>query len=459
MCQSTNVRLIFFFGSLGNLLYGYDTGVVSGALLFIGHEMSLNHYLEGLIVSILLFGAIFGALFSGRLSDRIGRKRVFIIISVIYIVGALGSALAPDVITLILARAVLGVAVGGSTALVPVYLSEMAPADKRGKISTLSNMMVMFGILLAYIVDYLFIPIEGWRWMFGLAAVPAALLLFGTRYIQESPRWLIQQGKTEIAIQIMKWSNSESETKDLLKHAKSDLHERKYTILDLFREKWIRPILFLGAGLGFFQQFIGINTVIYYAPKIFTATGLSYASSFMGTMVIGVLNVIMVFVAMGLIDKIGRRQLLIIGSAGTAVSLAVLTVMLFTAGLSVHTAWITVCLIGLYIIFFQASWGPVPWVMMPEIFPSAARGAGTGFAALCVSASNVIVSFIFPSLLSMIGPAWVFTIFAVLCVCSLLFAVECVPETKGRSLEEIEDTLRNRFSSKSGKGRIHHHYA
>ncbi|WP_437131992.1 sugar porter family MFS transporter [Bacillus atrophaeus] len=452
--MNTNTRkyMIYFFGALGGLLYGYDTGVISGALLFINNDIPLTTLTEGLVVSMLLLGAIFGSALSGTCSDRWGRRKVVFVLSIIFIIGALVCALSQNITMLIASRVILGLAVGGSTALVPVYLSEMAPTKIRGTLGTMNNLMIVTGILLAYIVNYLFTPFEAWRWMVGLAAVPAVLLLIGIAFMPESPRWLVKRGREDEAKKIMEITHDHQEDIEMeLAEMKQGESEKKETTLDLLKAKWIRPMLLIGVGLAIFQQAVGINTVIYYAPTIFTKAGLGTSASVLGTMGIGVLNVIMCITAMILIDRIGRKKLLIWGSVGITLSLAALSAVLLSLGLSTSTAWLTVVFLGVYIVFYQATWGPVVWVLMPELFPSKARGAATGFTTLVLSATNLIVSLVFPLMLSAMGIAWVFTIFSVICLLSFFFALYMVPETKGKSLEEIEESLKNRFKKKKNR--------
>nr|WP_275592099.1 sugar porter family MFS transporter [Bacillus atrophaeus] len=444
--------MIYFFGALGGLLYGYDTGVISGALLFINNDIPLTTLTEGLVVSMLLLGAIFGAALSGTCSDRWGRRKVVFVLSIIFIIGSLVCAFSQNITMLIASRVILGLAVGGSTALVPVYLSEMAPTKIRGTLGTMNNLMIVTGILLAYIVNYLFTPFEAWRWMVGLAAVPAVLLLIGIAFMPESPRWLVKRGREDEAKKIMEITHDHQEDIEMeLAEMKQGESEKKETTLGLLKAKWIRPMLLIGVGLAIFQQAVGINTVIYYAPTIFTKAGLGTSASVLGTMGIGVLNVIMCITAMILIDRIGRKKLLIWGSIGITLSLAALSAVLLSLGLSTSTAWLTVVFLGVYIVFYQATWGPVVWVLMPELFPSKARGAATGFTTLVLSATNLIVSLVFPLMLSAMGIAWVFAIFSVICLLSFFFALYMVPETKGKSLEEIEESLKKRFNKKKNR--------
>lgn len=445
MHGKTNRGLIYFFGALGGMLYGYDTGVISGALLFIKQDIPLSHFMQGLVVSALLIGAIVGAGFSGSISDRWGRRRVVLLIAIVYIIGALGSAFSSDASMLVISRIVLGLAVGGSTALVPLYLSEMAPTHIRGTLASLNQLMITIGILVAYIINFLFSSIDGWRWMLGLAVIPAIGLVIGVAFMPESPRWLVKKGREKDARGVMKLTRKPEEID-------SEIHEIKETeksqesAMTILKAHWLRPMLVAGIGLAVFQQFIGINAIIYYAPTIFSKAGLGASTSILSTVGIGIVNVLLTLVAVATIDKVGRKKLMLWGNVGMVISLVVLACIIFFAGLTASTAWVTVVFLGIFIVFFAATWGPAVWVMLPELFPLKARGAGTGITTLFLSAGNLVVSLLFPVLLAAIGIAWVFLIFAAIGVLAFIFVSAFVPETKGRSLEEIEQDLRNKVS-------------
>ncbi|WP_163528794.1 sugar porter family MFS transporter [Halobacillus ihumii] len=432
---------IFFFGALGGLLYGYDTGVISGALLFIGQDIPLSNFLEGLVVSSLLGGAIVGAGMSGYVADKFGRRRVVFVIALIYLIGSLVLAFSPNAWVLITGRIILGLAVGGSTAIVPVYLSEMAPTQSRGALASLNQLMITIGIVLAYLVNYAFSSMEGWRWMLGLASVPAIILMIGVLFMPESPRFLIKHNREKKARDIMALTRKQNEIDDEIEQMKK-IEEVEESTMDVLKSKWVRPMLLIGSGIAVFQQLIGINAVIYYAPTIFTQAGLGNSASILGTLGIGIVNVLMTLVAIATIDKLGRKKLLLIGNVGMTLSLAILAAILFTFQMTTTIAWLIVLFLGLFIVFFSATWGPVVWVMLPELFPLKARGAATGFTTLLLSAANLVVSLFFPVLLGAIGTAWVFVIFAIIGVFAFTFVKKFVPETKGRSLEDIERDLR-----------------
>lgn len=440
-----NKKLIFFLGALGGLLYGYDMGVISGALLFIRDDIPLNSFTEGLVVSSMLVGAIFGSGASGPMSDRLGRRRVVFIIAIIYIVGALILALAPSMPILVLGRLIIGLAVGGSTAIVPVYLSEMAPTEHRGSLSSLNQLMITIGILSSYLINYAFTPIEGWRWMLGLAIVPSVILLVGVAFMPESPRWLLEHRSEKAARDVMKLTFKDSEIDKEIADMK-EINSISESTWNVLKSPWLRPTLIIGSIFALLQQIIGINAIIYYAPTIFNKAGLGNATSILGTVGIGTVNVLITIVAIMIIDKIDRKRLLVIGNIGMVASLLIMAILIWTIGIQ-SSAWIIVACLTLFIIFFGFTWGPVLWVMLPELFPMRARGAATGVAALVLSIGSLLVAQFFPILTEVLSVEQVFLIFAAIGVCALIFVIKYLPETRGRSLEEIEADLRSRTNA------------
>ncbi|WEG12868.1 sugar porter family MFS transporter [Pullulanibacillus sp. KACC 23026] len=440
--MKVNNALIYFFGALGGLLFGYDTGVISGAILYIKKSLGLTSLTEGIVVSSILVGAMIGAAISGRLSDKYGRRKNVMVAAAIFCIGAIGTALAPSTGVLILFRIVLGIAVGCASALVPLYLSEMAPANIRGALSSLNQLMIVTGILIAYIINYIFAPIEGWRWMLGLAFVPGIILLIGMLFLPESPRWLLKQ-------------NREQEARNILQHLRKGIGVEK-EIADIkktnaeenggwkmLKQKWVRPALIVGVGLAVFQQIIGCNTVIYYAPTTITKVGLGDSAALLGTIGIGIINVIVTIFAIWLMDKLGRKKLLLIGSIGMAVCLFALGLLTKFGGHSSATGYITLACLAVYIVFFAATWGPVVWVMIGEIFPLNVRGLGIGISGVANWGANLLVSLTFPSLLDRFGNM-LFVVYGVMGILAFFFVTLYVTETKGRSLEQIEIDLRNK---------------
>lgn len=440
-----NKKLIFFLGALGGLLYGYDMGVISGALLFIKDDIPLNSFTEGLVVASMLVGAIFGSGASGPMSDRLGRRRVVFIIAIIYIVGALILALAPSMPVLVIGRLVIGLAVGGSTAIVPVYLSEMAPTEQRGSLSSLNQLMITIGILSSYLINYAFTPIEGWRWMLGLAVLPSLILLIGVAFMPESPRWLLEHRSEKAARDVMKLTFKESEIDKEIADMK-EINAISESTWNVLKSPWLRPTLIIGSVFALLQQIIGINAIIYYAPTIFSKAGLGNATSILGTVGIGTVNVLITIVAIMIIDKIDRKPLLVIGNIGMVASLLIMAILVWTIGIQ-SSAWTMVACLTLFIIFFGFTWGPVLWVMLPELFPMRARGAATGIAALVLSIGSLLVAQLFPILTDVLSVEQVFLIFAAIGVCALIFVIKYLPETRGRSLEEIEADLRSRTNA------------
>ena len=440
-----NKKLIFFLGALGGLLYGYDMGVISGALLFIKDDIPLNSFTEGLVVASMLVGAIFGSGASGPMSDRLGRRLVVFIIAIIYIVGALILALAPSMPVLVIGRLVIGLAVGGSTAIVPVYLSEMAPTEQRGSLSSLNQLMITIGILSSYLINYAFTPIEGWRWMLGLAVLHSLILLIGVAFMPESPRWLLEHRSEKAARDVMKLTFKESEIDKEIADMK-EINAISESTWNVLKSPWLRPTLIIGSVFALLQQIIGINAIIYYAPTIFSKAGLGNATSILGTVGIGTVNVLITIVAIMIIDKIDRKRLLVIGNIGMVASLLIMAILVWTVGIQ-SSAWIMVACLTLFIIFFGFTWGPVLWVMLPELFPMRARGAATGIAALVLSIGSLLVAQLFPILTDVLSVEQVFLIFAAIGVCALIFVIKYLPETRGRSLEEIEADLRSRTNA------------
>lgn len=376
MKKQSNIWL-YFFGALGGALYGYDTGVISGAILFMKKELGLNAFTEGLVVSSLLVGAILGSGAAGKLTDRFGRKKAIMTAALLFCIGGLGVALAPNTGVMVLFRIILGLAVGTSTTIVPLYLSELAPKHKRRALSSLNQLMITVGILLSYIVNYIFADAEAWRWMLGLAAVPSLLLLIGILFMPESPRWLFTNGEESKAKNILEKLRGTTDIDQEIHDIKEAEKQDEGGLKELF-DPWVRPALIAGLGLAFLQQFIGTNTIIYYAPKTFTNVGFGNSASILGTVGIGTVNVVMTLVAIKIIDKIGRKPLLLFGNAGMVISLIVLALVNLFFDNTPAASWTTVICLGVFIVVFAVSWGPVVWVMLPELFLLHVRGIGTG---------------------------------------------------------------------------------
>ncbi|MCT4486622.1 sugar porter family MFS transporter [Levilactobacillus parabrevis] len=448
--RKVSTGFVYFFGALGGLLFGYDTGVISGAILFIQKQMHLGSWQQGWVVSAVLLGAILGAAIIGPSSDRYGRRKLLLLSAIIFFVGALGSGFAAGFWTLIISRVILGMAVGAASALIPTYLAELSPADQRGKMSSLFQLMVMTGILFAYITNYAWADVyTGWRWMLGFAAIPAALLFLGGLILPESPRFLVKMGHSDQAREVLDTMNKhntpvvDKELSQIEEQAKM----KNGGWSELFG-KMVRPSLIIGLGLAIFQQVMGCNTVLYYAPTIFTDVGFGVNAALLAHIGIGIFNVIVTAVAVMIMDKIDRKKMLIGGAIGMGVSLFVMSFGMKFSGGSHTAAIISVIALTIYIAFFSATWGPVMWVMIGEVFPLNIRGLGNSFSSVINWSANMVVSLTFPALLNFFGTGSLFIGYGVLCFLAIWFVKVKVFETRNRSLEEIEATLR----AKAGTG-------
>ena len=432
------------FAALGGLLFGYDTGVISGALIFIRTQFALSTFQQELVVSVVLVGAAIAALSGGRLADIFGRRAMLLVTAVIFIAGAMVCASAPSLNVLVVGRLIVGLGIGLATSTVPIYISEVSPPQSRGWQVSLFQLAITIGILAAYLVDYAFSGSGAWRWMLGLAFVPGAILGLGMIRMPESPRWLAEHGESQRAREVLKrirgGNNIDSEWREIQETlAQADERSR---FADLFAPH-VRPALVIGVGLAIFQQVTGINTVIYYAPVIVQSAGISSASgAILATAGIGLVNVIMTIVAMWLIDHVGRRPLLLTGIAGMILSLAVLG-FVFRMPTGGALAWLAVITLMVYVASFAISLGPIFWLLIAEIYPLKVRGIAEGTAAGANWAFNFLVSLTFLSLIQILGASSTFWMYATLAIASWFFSYYLVPETKGRTLEEIEQSFRH----------------
>lgn len=424
--------------AMGGFLFGYDTGVIGGALLYIKQDLGASSNLEQQsIVSSLLVGAVLGALLAGRLAGGLGRRRTLIAAGWIYVAGGIGSALAPNVFELVAARFVLGLAVGAASFVAPMYISEMAPTRIRGGTVTFNQLMLVTGILTAYVANWaLKGQADNWRWMLGIAALPGLALAVGMLFVPASPRWLAERRRDDEAKKVLRRI-----------HGKDDVDAELHDIQRAARPQAghhallspaIRPMLIVGMGLAAFQQLVGINTVIYYAPTILSFTGITAGSALTNAVFIGVTNVVFTIVAILLIDRVGRRPLLLAGTAGMVVSLVALGLFFRLGWLQDHAPVMALGALLLYIASFAVGLGPVFWLMISEIYPLNVRGRAESAASVVNWATNFAVSFTFLSLVSLVGRSGTFWIYAGIGVVTLWFILTRVPETKGRSLEDIQ---------------------
>jgi sugar porter (SP) family MFS transporter len=438
------------FAAVGGLLFGYDTAAISGAVIFIKQEFSLSTFPEELVVGMVLVGAATAALGGGRLSDRLGRRTTLILTSVIFVLGALLCASAGSFQILLVGRTIVGLGIGLASTTVPVYISEVSPPKARGWQVSLFQLAITIGILAAYMVDYAFAGSGGWRWMLGLAAVPGLMLGLGMIYLPESPRWLAKHGQTEKARKILTQIRGNSDVSSEFQEIQSTLSQggEQGHWSELFGPA-IRPALVVGIGLAVLQQITGINTVIYYAPTILQSAGISSASgAILATAGIGVVNVVMTVVAMWLIDRMGRRPLLLTGTAGIGITLGILGFAFLKPGGGL--AQVAVVTLMAYVASFAISLGPIFWLLISEIYPLKIRGLAQGTAAAANWAANLVVSLTFLTLVQALGPTRTFWLYAVFAVGAWIFAYCLVPETKGRTLEEIERSLNGKVTVRGG---------
>ncbi|HEU0217955.1 MAG TPA: sugar porter family MFS transporter [Stellaceae bacterium] len=430
---------IISVAALGGLLFGYDTGVISGALLFIREAMSLSPTMQGIVVAIVLAGAMIGSATAGYLSDRFGRRRVILAAALLFIVGAVFSAIAIDLTLLIGGRFLVGLAIGVASMLTPLYLAEIAPARDRGAIVSLNQLCITIGILVSYIVCFaLAYAPQGWRWMLGIGALPGAILAVGMLVLPESPRWLAGHGRVQEAGDVLLHLRG-GDVSGELNELRTDIASegRQLAGWGEFLSARLRRPLVIGVGLAMFQQITGINTVIYFAPTIFQSAGLSSAAtSILATSGVGAVNVIMTIVSIRLIDRLGRRWLLCWSLGGMAAMLLLLAVT-FLIG-TTQLAWIAVASVAAFVGFFAIGLGPVFWLLISEIFPLALRGRAMSVATVANWGFNLIVSATFLNLVAAAGESGTFLIYAILSIVALGFVIALVPETKGHSLEQIE---------------------
>ncbi|MDR6792897.1 major inositol transporter-like SP family MFS transporter [Pseudarthrobacter oxydans] len=436
--------------TLGGLLFGYDTGVISGALLYMNDSLSMTSVEEAMVVSSLLFpGAAVGALTGGRMADRLGRRGSLLVCALLFLFGAIGCAVAASVPFMIAARILLGLGVGAAAVTCPLYLAEMAPAHLRGRMVTINELMIVTGQMLAFainaLLDALIQDPEVWRTMLGIASLPAVALLAGMLLLPESPRWYAIRGRLEDSRRVLSLSRSPeeaaSEFHEIEQAALTAKEERGHAWRDLRDNPWMRRLLWIGIGLATVQQATGINTVNYYAPTILEKSGLGVSASLVATIGVGVTSVLMTILGIWLLGFVGRRKMLIIGFSGVVGSQALLTVV-FLLPQSDLASYTILAAMMLFVAFVQCFIGTCVWLLLSEMFPLAIRGFAMGIAVFALWTVNAAISFLFPIVVESLGSTGTFSLFVLVNIASLAFVTKCVPETKGRSLEELESHFR-----------------
>lgn len=439
---------IYFFGSFGGILFGYDIGVMTGALPFLQNDWSLqgNASIIGWITSAVMFGAIFGGAMAGQLSDRLGRRKMILISAIIFVIGSILSGIAPHngEYYLIGVRILLGLAVGAASALVPAYMSEMAPARLRGRLSGLNQTMIVSGMLLSYVVDFLLKDLPetmAWRLMLGLAAVPAIILFLGVLRLPESPRFLVKHGLVDEARRVLGYIRNtkdevEAELADIKNMTATEANLKEPSLATLFSDKY-RYLVTAGVGVAAFQQFQGANAIFYYIPLIVEkATGQAASSQLMWPIIQGVLLVLGSLIFLVIADKFNRRTLLTVG--GTIMGLSFILPAVINSIIPNADPMMIVFFLCIYVAFYSFTWAPLTWVIVGEIFPLAIRGRAAGLASSFNWIGSFLVGLLFPIMTASLSQETVFAIFGVICMLGVCFIRNCVPETRGHTLEEIE---------------------
>jgi SP family arabinose:H+ symporter-like MFS transporter len=432
---------ISFATALGGLLFGFDISVISGTIPFLQKYFSLTEAAKGWLVSSALLGCIVGATVSGRLGDRFGRRIILQICAVFFAVSAVGSGFAETVTGFMLYRIMGGLAVGGASVLAPMYIAEVSPAEIRGRMVSINQLAIVFGISLAYYSNYYLLKLgdESWRYMLASGAIPSLVFLISICFVPESPRWLVKRNHPQKAAHILSKIGNEKYAQKELAAIEGSLSEevRQGTVKDMIKPE-MRFVLLLGIFLAIFQQWCGINVIFFYAPDIFAKSNIGLDSALFQTTLIGLTNLLFTIVAMWAIDKIGRKSLMMIGSVGMAVSYLVVGYLMKTGH---TTGWMMMVFILLTIALYAISLGPVVWVVIAEIFPNRLRGTGMAVATFFLWVSCYTLTLSFPMIMSAIGGNGAFITYSLICIAGAVITYIFLPETKGKSLENIEKEL------------------
>ncbi len=466
MTKQTNnnlyIILVACVATLGGFLFGFDSGVINGTVKGIEKAFNASDLGSGFNVASMLLGCAVGAYFAGTLADRFGRKTMLIISSILFLVSAWGSGIAMASTEFIVYRIIGGLAVGAASVMAPAYIAEIAPAEYRGSLATVQQIAIIFGLFSSFLSNYflaglsgsaenvLWMSFETWRWMFWVELIPAATFLIALLFIPESPRFLVASQKKDRALKVLSTLYGDQQGAEKLEEIDQSLAKdhHKPTLSDLYDKTLgrIRPIVWVGLGLATFQQLVGINVVFYYGAVLWQAVGFGESDALLINVVSGGLSIGAVLVSLALVDKIGRKPILMIGSIGMSITLA-LVVVAFTTGsldsentlqLSDNMGMLALVAANLYVVFFNFSWGPVMWVMLGEMFPNQLRGSGLAVSGLAQWVANFAITLTFPIMLVSIGLAAAYSFYTVCAIISIFFVAKYVYETKGKELEQME---------------------
>jgi sugar porter (SP) family MFS transporter len=446
--RATGKGTLYFFGALGGILFGYDLGVISGVLLFIKTKsvFDLGSVGQGVVGGCLAAGAILGAAIAGKLTDRPGRRRTIMIGAMIFAIGTIGCTFSPNATIFVISRTIVGIAVGATSATVPTYLSELAPSRVRGALSSLNQLMIVSGILIAYIVDWALQGSANWRAMICIGIIPAVVLLFGMTLLPETPRWLVKQGREDEARTVIRSAQGDVDIDAELTGIREviRLDGSAGSLRDL-AAKWVRPMLIVALILAVGQQFSGVNAINLYAPTIFKNLGVGTSASLLASIVLGAVKVGFTAWVIFMVDRWGRKPLLLLGNVLMSVTLILLGIAVTVLHNNPSAAAVsTIVLLIIYLAGYELGWGAVVWVMMSEVFPLKVRAVGMGTGSVVLWAATFAITFVFPVMNNGLGLAASAYIFAGIGIILFFLVRQFVPETKGRSLEQIELDLRNR---------------
>lgn len=452
--HTRRLGVIAYVATFGGLLFGYDTGVINGALEPLREDLGMTAAIEGFVVSILIFGAAVGAAIGGLLSDRFGRRHNILMLAIVFIVGTLACVLAPNWEMLAAARFVLGLAVGGASATVPVYLSEISPFERRGSLVTRNEVMIVSGQFAAFVINAIIFNVWGehenvWRFMLLVAVLPAIALLVGMIFLPESPRWLTSKGRHDDALCVLRQVRGEERAKAEIAEVELLAKEEKESKTGGFADlaaPWLRRLILVGVGLGIVQQLTGINSVMYYGTQLLTDAGFSASAAIIANTLNGLFSVLGVTVGILLINKLRRRFMLLVGFTLT-------TTFHLLIGLSATLlpdgqvkAYLILVFVVLFVFSMQGTLGPLVWLMLAEIFPLKIRSFAMGICVFALWIANALVALLFPPVVAALGIAPTFFIFVGLGIVALIFIYTQVPETKDRTLEQLESDFRKKYA-------------